>query len=124
MLITFLLGIYRDVTSGVKLCLLLFVGTWERESPAEVKKQQVTNHGNVRGCCLVVYNASGHAFTVNSYEEVFVSMHLYPPADIHKQVAAEQVYVSLSNKAALVLLYGTRWCGRSLVHSVLFFTNG
>lgn len=38
------------------------------------RKEQVINHGNVRGCCLVVYNASGRAFAVNSSVEVSVSI--------------------------------------------------
>ncbi len=82
MLNTFLLGIYRDVTAWRELCLLLFVGTWERKNyPSEAarwekqkKEKQVINHGNGHRCCLVVYDASGGAFTVNSYKEVSVSI--------------------------------------------------
>lgn len=83
MLIKFCWGIYGDVTSWGELCLLFFVGTREEIIPqgqrAGIKEEvetrkQVTNCGDVRGCCLIVCNASRRVFTVISSQEVCVSI--------------------------------------------------
>lgn len=55
-----------------------------RSGKKQKKQRQVTNNGTVGGCCLVVDNASGRAFTVNSYEEVSVSTPSSRPPRIHK----------------------------------------
>lgn len=129
MLITFLLGICRDVTSGGALRLLLFVGTWERNSARRGSEEKQVGH--VRSCCLVVCDASGRAFTVNSHQEVFFFFFFckYPfiQTSAEPQVAAEQVYVGASFselKAAFVLLHGARLCGREPYVLLVFVCNG
>lgn len=67
------------------------LGPGRENHPAEVarwkKPKKEKQVGNVRGCCSVVYNASGRAFAVISYEEVFfffVSIPSSRPPRIHK----------------------------------------
>ena len=85
-----------------KLCLLLFVGTWDRklsrgEGGKRRKRNEFTHHGNtytyIQGSRLIDYDARGRPFTVNSYGGGFCKYAFYP------QVAAEQVYVGSSSRS-------------------------
>lgn len=85
-IITFRLGIYIDVTSGGKLCLLLFVGTWERklspqkqtswEEKKKKKEEQVTNMDMSE---VAVYSSTMQVDVLSPWIRSFVSTPLSGP---------------------------------------------